>query len=379
MMTTPTEPGAPLPRIDIGDPLYRFLTRRLHLRLFDVMSAMVIINVVRTIIIPSLYHAERGSIFLTEMNPTDVQLILISLITQPVVLYIYWRLVDFIPETFVSMIEKGVVRPRAGASAAEFLLRLEKQMTAPWLSWLALVIAIVTVITFQVIGWSTARTRGAFGSYPYNDFEQYVVESLYGLVRFWFLNWAVARLLLFVGALRTWWGQNDANVKPLHPDKAGGFSEVGNATLYGGLLLGGVGLFLITNILIELQRGSAVALAILFSLMAVIIVLSPYAFFSPIWATHKAMEHERLRQLNRLAGQYDALWSRINAGEDPPDKDHLTQLETLETMQSTVKRVVPVWPFALDDLTRFGIALAPIWTVAVTVIVQAIISSFITR
>src|SRR5262249_14120428 len=160
-------PAAGLPRIDIGDPLYRFLTRRGHLRLFDVMTAMIAINLVRTIVLPSLYHAARGGVFLTEMNPTDIQVILVWLITQPVVLYVYWRLVDFIPEVFVSMVEKGVVRPRAGASAADFLRDLERRMTAPWLSWLSLVVAILTVIAFQIIGWSTARFRGPFGSYPY--------------------------------------------------------------------------------------------------------------------------------------------------------------------------------------------------------------------
>jgi hypothetical protein len=132
-----------------------------------------------------------------------------------------------------------------------------------------------------------------------------------------------------------------------------------------------------TIFVVEFQRGAWSDLQILLGLVLLTVILVPYAFFTPIWSTHKAMERERLRRLHRLSEQYNTLWNKIASGEAAPDKDQLDQLESLERLRSTVVRTVPVWPFAGEDLGRFGVSLAPIWTISLTFIIQALISGFL--
>ena len=63
-----------LPAIDIGDPLYRLLTRRLGLRLRHVMGLLLLNNVAQTVMIPFFYHRQNSSHLLTNANLQDVQI-----------------------------------------------------------------------------------------------------------------------------------------------------------------------------------------------------------------------------------------------------------------------------------------------------------------
>jgi hypothetical protein len=362
-----------LPQIHIGDPLYRFLTERLGLRLRHVMGFMVLFNVVQTVIIPFFHHRALQSNFLTNYDVKDVHSWLTSFITQPIVLYVYWCTVAFIPNVFKKLHNNRIIRSRTGKSVDEFLRDLETHMTSRFRNGLLLAFVVFTLAFFQFFGWSTHRFQGTYGAYPYNDFQQYVLMTIHGLLRFWFAAWAIARTLIFIDALRDWWGHFEPDVRPFHPDGAGGLSAVGNTTLQSGLMVGALGLFVGSSIMVNIyNRLGSSQLSVLVVGMFLILLIAPLAFILPIWSTHVAMRAARQRQLERLSEHINALWETVHGPGRVADEEQVAQLSDLVQLREFTQKTVPVWPFGGEIFGRYSLSLAPLWTVVIYLLVEII-------
>ena len=194
-----------LPQINIGDPLYRFLTMRLRLKLGHLIALWTLFNLIQVVIIPFFHHRSLGHFLFADPGSRDLQIWLVSFVSQPMVLYVYWRSVDVIPNVFISMHDNRVIRPRTGKTVAQFMYALERSMTSMPINVLALALVIFAVVVFQIFFWSTHRFQGLYGSFPFNDFQQYGPLLIHGLLRFTFAFWAIARGLLFIDALSDFW------------------------------------------------------------------------------------------------------------------------------------------------------------------------------
>jgi hypothetical protein len=352
-----------LPEINIGDPLYRFLTKHLGFHLRHVIAIMVLFNVAQTLVIPFFHHQSLQSNLLTNLSIKDIQTWLASFVSQPIMLYVYWRSVDVIPNVFVSLHENRVIRPRTGKTAVQFLRDLEARLTSRFNSIVVLVLVLFALVIFNRLGWSTHRYQGPYGSYPYNDFQQYGLMTLHGLLRFTIFGWAIACGLVFIDALRDWWCDFEADVKPLHPDGAGGFSAIGNTTLLSGLIVGASGLFIGSTIVVNVQnRLGSVQLSVLLVGLLLVLLIAPFAFLLPIWSTHVAMLGARNRQLEQLSGRFNALWGTVYDGERVADGERVEQLSNLMQLHEFTLESVPVWPFGGEVFGQYGLSLAPLWT-----------------
>lgn len=372
-MTDDHRPHA-LPEIDIGDPLYRLLTRRLKLRLRDVMGLLLLNNIAQTVLIPYFHHRQQGSNLLTHANLQDVQIWLVSFISQPIILYVYWRTVEVIPAVFKSLHDNRSIRARGDMTVARFLRQLEARTTSRFYNVVVVALVVFALAMFNLIGWGQHRLQPPIGSYPYTDFEQYGLYTLYSFVRFTFVAWAVVRGLAFIDALREWWKHFEVVVNPFHPDEAGGLSAIGHTTWLSGLLVGACGLFIGSTIVVNVEAHlGVVQLVVLVMLLVLTLLIAPLAFFLPIWSTHKAMQAARGQRLEHLREQSSLLWGRLYDAQGNVDGEQAGELAGLMRLSDSIAKNMPVWPFGGDDFRRFSLGIAPLWTVGVYVLAEIII------
>lgn len=362
-----------LPAINLGDPMYRLLHDRLGLRLRHVMALLVLNNLAQTILIPYLHHLNRGSNLFTNFNLQDLQIWLGSFISQPIILLVYWRSVDIIPHVFGSMHDNRAIRPRGTMTVARFLQNLEARVTSRFNNAAILVIIVIALAAFNLLGWSQHRFERPIGSYPYNDFQQYALYTTIGFLRFWFVGWATARGLIFVDGLREWWRHFDAEVRPFHPDGAGGLSVIGDTTLYSGLIVGASGLFIGSSIVVNVQSNlGSLQLSALLILLVLLVLIAPLAFFLPIWSTHNAMLRARAGILERISRRLDSRVGVLYGEDDRVDDGQVAHLASLMHLREVVLRAMPVWPYGQGDVGRFSLSITPLWTVGVYIMVEVI-------
>ena len=362
-----------LPQINIGDPLYRFLTERLGFRLRHVMSIWILFNLLQTVVIPFFHHKNLQSNLFTNVSVKDIQIWLESFVSQPIVLYVYWTSITVIPNVFKSMHNNRVIRPRNDKTVTQFLHELQSRLTSQSYNFIMLALVLLTLVLFHRLGWSTHRYQGPHGSYPFNDFQQYILLSIHGFLRFTFLAWAIARLLAFSYALRDWWEDFEAAVKPFHADGAGGLSRIGNTTWQYGLILGALGLFLGGPIVVNVQnRLGDLQLGLLIIALVLLLIIVPLAFFVPMWSTHRAMREARRRQLSTAAERLGAHWDELHRGQVVVDERQVEQLSSLVRLHEMALKFLPVWPFGGEVFSRYGLSLAPLWAAILYIAVEVI-------
>ena len=145
---------------------------------------------------------------------------------------------------------------------------------------------------------------------------------------------------------------NVIRVRPMYPDRAGGLGTVGTFSLQMVLILA-VGLLPITTGLFN-SEGMPPALAIGVGIYFCLLI---YAFFYPLSGAHRAMRDAKAATLLLLSQRFNRIYDEYMAGIDTSTSNILSkkvdEADTLGKLYEQAQRM-PVWPFNLGTVSRFG-------------------------
>lgn len=195
----------------------------------------------------------------------------------------------------------------------------------------------------------------------------YILESA-GAFLLGLLAWRMLVVGLGVGRL----GERFRLTPQLgHPDRAGGFSPLGNLCLWNALVVSVAGVYLGGWILlgpVSPYRSAALEyISLYYRLLAIPVVVAAISFFLPMWSVHRVMVAGRanvLTELDRLGKSINDLSRKLLAEVDEMNPATSEELgKRLERMQRVCEQSqhVAVWPFNTGILMRFlGVQLVPV-------------------
>lgn len=192
-------------------------------------------------------------------------------------------------------------------------------------------------------------------------------------------------LLLIYSVLSIYWLRRLFNnfrirVRPLHPDRAGGLSPMGNFTLTLSYIIALIGIMLvITPITRNYVKVGTLQFRwtteLLVGLVAYVIA-APIVFFAPLSVAYNVMNEAKDQLLLQIARRFEKEYSRVQEVLDEDissleDSSKILEnsskiLRELQALHDTTSKF-PVWPFNVSNITRFGTSyLSPI-TLAVSI------------
>lgn len=173
-------------------------------------------------------------------------------------------------------------------------------------------------------------------------------------------------LLVFVySALTIYWlrrlfGTFAIDVRPLHPDGAGGLAPLGTFTLMLSYVISLVGIVLVVTPLTRHYASEGGFefrwTAELVAGLAAYVVAAPVVFFAPLAVAHTAMRDAKDALLLQIARRFEAEYDAVQRGlgDDLGGlEDGLQRLKSLQTLHHTTAEF-PVWPLNIGSLARFG-------------------------
>ena len=212
-----------------------------------------------------------------------------------------------------------------------------------------------------------------------------ILATMWGLVGIY-----LVLVVLFYVVIGLYWliqvfNHFEMNIRPLHPDRAGGLSPLGNFTLTLSYAITVLGMILVItpitrNYLVEgsFQFWWNTDIVVGLGIYAVI---APFVFFAPLSVAHNAMKEAKNELLLRIAKRFEQEYDQIQnsldsyefeSDEQPFDlKRSLEHLEELQKLHETTS-AFPVWPFNMQNITRFS-------TSFVSPIALAVIGDVLTR
>jgi hypothetical protein len=186
--------------------------------------------------------------------------------------------------------------------------------------------------------------------------------------------------MLSIYWLRRLFNSFTINVRPLHPDQAGGLSPLGDFTLTLSYLVTFVGILLVINPLI---RSYVLEGTLRFRWttdllvgLGIYVVAAPTIFFAPLSVAHNSMKDARALILLQIARRFDAEYMSVQRaldGDISGLENDLKTLKELQTLHGTTTKF-PVWPFNVANTTRFSASfLSPIILGIVTNLIGKVI------
>lgn len=332
-------------RIDIDDPLLGLIRRKLRFGFWHLFAILMCVNIVRSLAIPWFRYQSFGMNMLFDYHPKDVQSLIASFIVQPIVLWVYWRTADVIPDILNSLREKNVIRPKSGVGFSDFAGLFREIMTSkPW-PGVILGLVILMVLIFELLFWPKTRLiNDPIGAYPYNNLQQWLIEGPHAFFIYTFLAWGAYRILRFPDLMSRLWIDFDIHVKLKTIDRSGGLGIVTRITYEAGLLIGGMVVFGYSIARVQSASNPEIALG------AWIIVLTTLAigilcFFYLIWPTHAEMVKWRDRKLEILDRRISETWEAIHTIESQLANEQVELLEKQMRIRDLDQQSIPTWPF----------------------------------
>lgn len=167
-------------------------------------------------------------------------------------------------------------------------------------------------------------------------------------------------------------------VQPLHPDRAGGLSPLGNFSLALSYIVTLIGLLLVTTPITRhfLEVGTIGfkwTPDILVGL-GVYVVAAPIVFFAPLSVTHNAMQNAKDLLLLQIAQRFEAEYISVQNALDGDISGLDNSLKILKELHSLheVTSEFPVWPFNSENMVRFA-------TTLVSPIALAIVADWLSK
>lgn len=171
-------------------------------------------------------------------------------------------------------------------------------------------------------------------------------------------------------------------VRPLHPDRAGGLSPLGNFSLALNYIVTLIGLMLVTTPITRHYLAHGMfrfrwTSDILVGL-GIYVMAAPIVFFAPLSVTHSAMKNAKGQLLLQIAQRFEAEYINVQNALDDDISGLESSLKILKELQSLheVTSEFPVWPFNLENIVRFATSLVSPIALAIA---ADLLSKFITR
>lgn len=140
-------------------------------------------------------------------------------------------------------------------------------------------------------------------------------------------------------------------VKPTNPDKAGGLGILGNYSLQLVIVMS-LPLFPVIAFVLDLTVNPILVLAFIFYIPLLI-----FGFFYPLGGAHRAMSNAKQKTLRALSDQSNRIYDTFMAdmGNNPTSRltERLRMGRDINQMYARAQQM-PVWPFNLTTLSRFG-------------------------
>jgi hypothetical protein len=202
--------------------------------------------------------------------------------------------------------------------------------------------------------------------------------------------WAIAGLyaailILFFIVLSIHWLRRlftdfAVEVRPLHPDQAGGLSPLGKFSLSLSYIITILGFILAT---IPMSRyylahgtfGFSWTSDVILGL-GIYILAAPFAFFAPLSVAHSAMKSTKQKLLLEISQRFEKEYAELQKsipGDPPKLEERMAYLHGLHSLHELTNKF-PVWPFNIENILRFMTSfVSPILLVVISTIIRSLI------
>jgi hypothetical protein len=368
----------------MGDP---FLKRMLKLNASPVIlgsTIAILLTAIRMI-------AAWGSGTLTTMGNTigffDAPGMYINLIAGVVVWTYYIWVPQGITNVFLGLLERqvvGISQPSTKVRRSEdyaqssFLRELQHSFNRRIGAVTALILSTGGTLIFLLPkylhrmqiqdSWSMAN--------PWN----LVLSVLWAITGLYAALLVLFFIVLSIIWLRRLFTDFKVEVRPLHPDHAGGLSPLGKFSLNLSYIITLLGFILAT---IPISRyylangtfGFSWTSDVILGL-GIYILAAPFAFFAPLSVAHAAMKGTKERLLLEISQRFEKEYAAIQESIQGDIKEVNTNMENLRGLYSLYELTseFPVWPFNIENILRFITSfVSPILLVILSTIIRSLI------
>ena len=328
---------------------------------------------------------------------SDLTFIALSLVMVPAMWAFYAWMPRGICDTFAGLHRNGViVRPKPAAlerygpdyDFPRFLVRMEQSFN----QWRFTLLPVLAVFLYVTLFWSplfptlqrafappmpAGITRDWFdvtGLTGYLRDVLIMVDQYIGAV-------IVLKVLNLVLWLRRLFASFDVNIRPLHPDGAGGLMPLGDFVLKIGYLIACLGFGLVCTIMNNQARAGQVGIEAWrggpTTAFALYVVLAPVSFFAPLGTAHGIMKVARDRLHCEVSERREAAYEDAVAALRTGGADLSTKVQCLEDLRKLHDIIsdFPVWPFSAGTVARFSASvLSPIVLPTALTVAQIVVT-----
>lgn len=342
----------------LGDPLLRFLTRhRVAPAVVGILYSLVF-QTLRAVVAWRAGHLRTTGSVTGFVNDPAVYT---NLVFASIIVGYYIWMPRGIASVFTHLEENQIIgEPIAKDKEAELRNPTFRErillLGQRWGAALVLVVTIPTILILVRPQYLTLQQSAAWAA----DGLSLVLSLLWIAVGLYCALHLFLSALLAIRELRRRFREFRVLIRPLHPDKSGGLAPLGDFALRLSYLLALIGVaFVVTpvtrNLVVTgtLQFRWSTELQI--GLVAYILA-APVVFFAPLAVAHNAMKEAKHRLLLQVARRFEREYERVNVALDGDLSGLENRLKTLKELQSLHETTdkFPVWPFNVQNLTRFG-------------------------
>jgi hypothetical protein len=345
------------PQIASGDPLLK--------RLVHIHAAPLFVGAVCSIGFMAVHGlvAWAGGTLRTQGDTTgfvDDPSTYTNLVSGTIVFAYYLWLPRGIASLFGGLESNGVIGPPHSPSTrsyADYLARVGQSFGRGWWSGIALAVTVISMLGLVLPAYLDLRDDQS--AWWTADDPSLVLSFVWTLINvycvFFVFFYSVVTITWLVRVFRRF----TIEVRPLHPDRAGGLSPLGNFTLMLSYIITLVGLVLVVtpitrNYVAEGSFEFRWTAELVLGLGAYIVV-APVVFFAPLSVAHSAMRDAKDRLLLQIARRFETEYGQVQAalaGELSGLEDSLKSLRELQDLHKTTSQF-PVWPLNVQNLARF--------------------------
>ena len=178
------------------------------------------------------------------------------------------------------------------------------------------------------------------------------VTGIYDAI-FVFLNFSMIITIVYKSCIAIWLIQKilafDINIRPMHPDHAGGLRHIGSLSMAVNYFLILVMLFFSLLLIFDPFSQRFVLIYLFFY------IFTFFAFFASLYEAHKKMRRVKDEALEKLENTSNHYYNKLvmSAGElGIYDLDSADEIIMVDNLYTIVEKM-PVWPFNINNIIKF--------------------------
>lgn len=314
--------------------------------------------------------------------------IIVTLLTVAVVLYLYCRVIEYVPEVYGSIVKVNN-KPENIQKAANEELRKEAEYIMYYPKRNKRVIINLSFIALSVIilagGWyldsnftNPEDVRWTSADYFWGNL---MFISYMTLVICYFLRVLLGYIFRLIFSMQNFarnLSEKDIlQVQPLHPDRAGGLGKFGKLAWRIDIIIIPVIVFLIAYFLFSESMDVNMFAIIIFLTLALI----PFLFFVPLRGLNTAMKEARTQEMGYLSLEFHKYywvmrdWIEGEKGISEYEGSYAEEAIQRIIMLYDRAENMPVWPFGRSTIGKVATTvIIPLVIVAIQLLVSAMLS-----